>query len=60
MRDFSSITDLLIMSNLETLSAQLIQMNLTKEQRFAYLKKMADEQRQQFNKIDMVKSIKKF
>ncbi len=59
MRDFSSITDLLIMSNLETLSAQLIQTNLTKEQRYQYLKKMADEQRVQFDKIDIVKSIKK-
>jgi len=59
MRDFSSITDLLIMSNLETLSAQLIQTNLTKQQRYAYLKKMADEQKVQFEKIDIVKSIKK-
>lgn len=59
MRDFSSITDLLIMSNLETLSAQLIQTKLTKQQRFAYLKKMADEQKVQFDKIDMIKSIKK-
>ena len=59
MRDFSSITDLLIMSNLETLSAQLIQTNLTKQQRFAYLKKMADEQRQTFDKVDIIKSIKK-
>jgi hypothetical protein len=59
MRDFSSITDLLIMSNLETMSAQLIQTNLTKQQRYAYLKKMADEQRVQFDKIDIVKSIKK-
>jgi hypothetical protein len=59
MRDFSSITDLLIMSNLETMSAQLIQTNLTKDQRFAFLKKMADDQRKQFEKVDMVKSIKK-
>ncbi len=59
MRDFSSITDLLIMSNLETISAQLIQTQLTKQQRYAYLKKMADEQRVQFDRIDIVKSIKK-
>lgn len=59
MRDFSSITDLLIMSNLETLSAQLIQTNLTKQQRYDYLKKMADEQRQTFDKVDIIKSIKK-
>lgn len=59
MRDFSSITDLLIMSNLETLSAQLIQTNLTKQQRYAYLKKMADEQRVQFDRIDILKSVKR-
>jgi len=47
------------MSNLETMSSQLIKTNLTKQQRYAYLKNMADEQRIQFNKVDMIKSIKK-
>lgn len=59
MRDFASITDLLIMSNLEVLSSQLMQSSLSKSQRFLYLKKVADEQRVQFDKLDMVKSIKK-
>lgn len=59
MRDFSSITDLLIMSNVETMSGQLMQTNLTKEQRFNYLKNMVDQQRVQFDKVDMVKSVKK-
>jgi KilA-N domain len=59
MRDFSSITDLLIMSNLESLSSQLINLNTPKATRFEFLKKMADDQREQFKKVDMVKSIKK-
>lgn len=59
MRDFSSITDLLIMSNMESFSSQLISLNTPKEIRFNFLKKMAQEQRQQFEKVDMIKSIKK-
>lgn len=59
MRDFSSITDLLIMQNVEAVSAELIKRGATKDQRFQYLKKMADESRGQFDKVDMVKSIKK-
>ena len=59
MRDFSSITDLLIMSNLETVNSQLIPTNLTKQQRYAYLKNMAEDQRVQFDKVDIIKSIKK-
>lgn len=59
MRDFSSITDLLIMSNLESFNAQLINLKTDKATRFGFLKKMALEQRQQFDKVDMVKSIKK-
>lgn len=59
MRDFSSITDLLIMSNLESLSSQLINLNTPKLTRFDFLKKMADDQREQFNKVDIMKSIKK-
>lgn len=47
------------MSNLETLSSQLIKTDLTKQERYAYLKRMADEQRIQFDKIDIIKSIKK-
>ena len=59
MRDFSSITDLLIMSNLESFSAQLINLNTPKQIRFDFLKKMAIEQKKQFNKVDIIKSIKK-
>ena len=59
MRDFSSITDLLIMSNLESFNAQLINLNTPKNTRFSFLRKMAIEQKEQFNKVDMVKSIKK-
>lgn len=59
MRDFSSITDLLIMSNLESLNSEMIKLNTTKQQRFQLLSQMAIEQREKFDKVDMIKSIKK-
>ena len=59
MRDFSSITELLIMSNIESLNSELIKLGTPKKKRFDFLKKMASEQKEQFSKIDMIKSIKK-
>ena len=59
MRDYSSINDLLVMSNLETVNAELIKRGASKQQRFEYLKKMANEQKEQFAKINMIKSVKK-
>jgi len=59
MRDFSSITDLLIMSNLEALNAELIKNDAPKTFRFQYLQKLALEQRNQFDKVDIIKSIKR-
>ena len=47
------------MSNLESLSSQLINLNTPKATRFEFLKKMASDQREQFNKVDIIKSIKK-
>jgi len=59
MRDFSSITDLLIMSNLETLNAEMIKNDAPKKYRFEYLKKLAEDQRKQFDKVDIIKSIRR-
>ena len=59
MRDFSSITDLLIMQNIETVSSELIKRETSRSDRFKYLKKMADELRAQFDKVDIMKSLKK-
>ena len=59
MRDFSSITDLLIMSNLESLNSEMIKLNTPKKDRFKLLHNMAIEQREKFDKVDMIKSIKK-
>ena len=59
MRDFSSITDLLIMQNIETVSAELMKRGADKKTRFEYLRKMANELREQFDKVDVIKSIKK-
>ena len=59
MRDFSSINDLLIMTNLESINAELIKNGATNLQRFEYLKKLALDQKEQFAKVDIIKSIKK-
>jgi len=59
MRDFSSIHDLLIMSNIENMNAELIKNKISKVDRYSYLKKLANDQREKFAKIDIIKSIKK-
>ncbi|MBE8724952.1 KilA-N domain-containing protein [Flavobacterium hungaricum] len=59
MRDFSSITDLLIMSNLETLNSEMIKLGTPKDKRFELLRNIAIEQREKFEKVDIIKSIKK-
>lgn len=59
MRDFSSINDLLVMSNLESLNSELIKLGTPKSKRFEFLRRTALEQQEKFAKVDMVKSIKK-
>jgi len=59
LRDMASINELMILSNLETISVQLIKQELSPVERFELLKQIADEQRETFDKIDALKSIKK-
>ncbi|OXA91656.1 KilA-N domain-containing protein [Flavobacterium hercynium] len=59
MRDFSSINDLLVMSNLESLNSELIKLGTPKSKRFEFLRRTALEQQEKFAKVDIVKSIKK-
>lgn len=47
------------MSNLETLNSEMIKLSTTKIQRFELLKKMAIDQKEKFDKLDIIKSIKK-
>jgi hypothetical protein len=59
MRDFSSINELLVMSNLEVVNSEMIKLNTDKEVRFQLLCKMAKEQLEQLLKVDFIKSVRK-
>lgn len=58
-RDHASINELAVLSSLESIHSMLIQQGMDKEQRFFYLKKMAQEQLEGLKKLDLVKSIKR-
>jgi hypothetical protein len=59
MRDFSSINELLVMSNLEVMNAEMIKLHTEKKTRFILLQKMAKEHLEQLSKVDLIKSIRK-
>ncbi|MFV0265620.1 MAG: KilA-N domain-containing protein [Draconibacterium sp.] len=59
IRDVASINELAILSNLETLNAQMIKENLDKSDRFQKLKEIARYQLEVLNEKDFIKAIKK-
>ena len=59
IRDVASINELAILSNLETLNAQMIRENIEKYDRFLKLKEIARYQLVVLNEKDFIKAIKK-
>ena len=59
IRDFASINELAILSNLETLNAQMIKEQIEKKERFHKLKEIAMYQLSVLNENDFMKSLKK-
>ena len=59
IRDIASINELAILSNLETLNAQMIKEKVTKSERFNKLKEIAKYQLSVLNEKDFMKSLKK-
>lgn len=59
MRDMADITDLIILSNLETLNARFIDEGKKKEERANILFEIAEQQRIIFEKNLSVQNIKK-
>jgi hypothetical protein len=59
IRDIASINELAILSNLETLNAEMIKENIDKTERFKKLKKIAEYQLSVLNEKDFMKSLKK-
>jgi len=59
IRDFASINELVVLSNLENVNAILIERKEKKEDRFVALDKISKSQLTTFNDKDFMKSIKK-
>ncbi len=58
-RDYASINELVVLSRLETLSDDMIRKQISKEERFEFLKKTATSMLERMNNDDFMKSIKK-
>ena len=59
VRDIASINELAILSNLETLNAQMIKEKVSKSDRFAKLREIAKYQLSVLNEKDFMKALKK-
>ena len=59
VRDIASINELAILSNLETLNAQVIKEKVSKSDRFAKLREIAKYQLSVLNEKDFMKALKK-
>jgi hypothetical protein len=59
IRDFSSINELIVMSNLESLNAEMIKLGTDKNHRFNLLRNSAKEQLEQLKGLDMIKAVRK-
>ena len=57
MRDYATINELTVLSNLETHNAELIKEGKTKEERFEILSEIAEYQLNILNRADEVKQI---
>ena len=58
MRDFATINELTVLSNLESHNAILIKEGKTKEERFEILSQIADYQLNILNKRDQIELLK--
>jgi uncharacterized protein YlbG (UPF0298 family) len=59
IRDFSSINELVVLSNLENANAIMISENIDKVSRFKQLKKIAKSQLKTLDNQDFIKSLKR-
>lgn len=59
VRDFASINELMVMSNIESLSAEMIKAGGSKAARFKLMKKAAKEQLEKLKDMDLIKSVRK-
>jgi len=59
IRDFASINELAILSNIESINSNMIRKGISKNERFLELNEIAEYQLKVLNKTDSMKSIKK-
>ena len=59
IRDFASINELAVLSNIESLNAELIKKNMNKIERFMQLREMAVYQLEILDKKNALKAMKK-
>lgn len=59
MRDSASIAELIVISNAESLNAELIKEGLSKQERYERMQRMAQDQMKILSKEDTMKVIKK-
>jgi KilA-N domain len=59
MRDFASINELTVLSNLESLNAVFLKSNVEKNQRFEHLRIVAEAQLKSLSNVDFMKTLKK-
>lgn len=59
IRDFASINELTVLSNLESINSEFIKSNVEKSLRFENLKRIAQQQLEIINKKDILKAIKR-
>jgi len=59
IRDFASINELAVLSNIESLNAILIKKKIEKQERFQELKEVADYQIKVLDNKNAIKSLKK-
>lgn len=59
IRDFASINELIVLSNLESMNAEMVKLDTPKSNRYKLLYGMAKDQLEQLKNIDMVKAVRK-
>ncbi len=59
IRDFASINELMVLSNIESLNAELIKKGLSKAERFVQLREMVVYQLEVLDKRNALKAMKK-
>lgn len=59
IRDFASINELIVLSNLESMNAEMVKLETPNTNRYKLLYEMAKDQLEQLKHIDMIKAVRK-